>query len=125
MTPGSRPTAVTVFAWINLGLAVQMVMLAVLFAAASTFGALFSGDPLGDRVGGGIMGALIAMFFLAAAGVHGAACAGLLKRRRWGFYAHVVGALMEICSCWGTTYTVVAIIFALQDDFRQWALPDG
>ena len=115
----------TVFAWINLGLAVQMVMLGVLFAAASLFGALFSGDPLEDRVAGGILGALFSIYFLAAASVHVAACVGLLRRRRWGFYLHVAAALMEIFTCWGTTYTIVAVIFALQDDFRQWALPDG
>ncbi len=119
-----RPTSVTVIAWVNFGLSIQMVILAVLFAVASIFGALFSGDPLADRIGGGIVGTMLSFFFLAASGVHVAAWIGLLRRRHWGFYAHIVGAIMEVCSCWGTTYTVIAIIFALQEDFRRYALPE-
>ena len=86
-------------------------------------GAVFSGPrrrflgrtPAGTKPGettprvSGILGLVV--FVIAGS--------GLLRRRIWGYYAHIVGAMLLAPTCLGMIYTVFAIVHAVRPEFRQ------
>jgi hypothetical protein len=113
-----RSLEVTIFAGINLFLAAQILLLLLLFMGAMIFGIFFSGDPP-DEILKGILGFIV---FFAVFGVYLAvylvAGIGLLKLKKWGYYAMFVAAIMSSCSCVGLAYTVLAFVFGLKDDFK-------
>ena len=113
----------TVFALLNFLFAVWMLLAALLFVGALVYGIGFSGDPLEEKIGGGIVGAVLILVLLCFALVHLVAGIGLLRLSRWGYYAHLVGAVVESCSCLGVAYTTLAFVFALQDDFKSQFFP--
>jgi hypothetical protein len=47
---------------------------------------------------------------------------GLLKRRAWGYYAHLAGVVLLVVSIFGIAYTVVALAIGLRPEFRDYAL---
>lgn len=125
MEPAARgkSTTVTVFAVLNFLFAVWMLLVVLLLGGALVYGIGFSGDPPEEKLGGGIVGGILVLVFFLNTFVHVAAGIGLLGRKRWGYYAHLVGAVTEACSCLGTAYTILAFVFALQDDFRLQFFP--
>ena len=118
-----RSTTVTVFALLNFIFTFWMLLAALLFVGALVYGIGFSGDPLEEKIGGGIIGAILVLILLCSALVHLVAGVGLLWLKRWGYYAHLAGAVVESCSCLGVAYTTLAFIFALQDDFKSQFFP--
>lgn len=115
----------TVFAVLNFCFAAWMLLVAVLLGGALVYGIGFSGDPPEEKLGGGIVGGILILVFFLNTFVHVAAGIGLLRLRRWGYYAHLVGAVTEACSCLGVAYTTLAFVFALQEDFKSQFFPPG
>jgi hypothetical protein len=62
--------------------------------------------------------ALVGMFLYAFAGY------GMVKRRRWAYYVHVVGACLAGLSCIGLAYTIPAIMMAQRPSFRAEFFPE-
>jgi hypothetical protein len=66
---------------------------------------------------------LPALITLSAGGV------GLIRRKPWGYYYHIAGAVLVAVSCFGIVYTVPALLVAIQPWFKGYCLgkqaPDG
>ncbi len=45
---------------------------------------------------------------------------GLLKRTRWGYFAHMAGAALVAVSCFAIVYTIPAMVIALLPQFRRY-----
>jgi hypothetical protein len=113
-----RSIEVTIFAAVNLFLAAQVMILILLFVGGMIFGIFFSGDPP-EEILKGLLG--FAFFFAVSAvflAAYLVAGIGLLKLKRWGYYAHFVSAVLSSCSCLGLAHTVLAFVFGLKDSFR-------
>jgi hypothetical protein len=119
-----RDSSIPVFVALNFTLAGLAVLWIVLLGCVLVFGIVMSGDPP-DEIRDGVIGTII----LAAPAVVGAplyafAGFGLLKRRTWGYYVHLVGACLAGLSCLGLAYTIPAILMAQRATFRAEFFPD-
>jgi len=113
-----RDSSIPVFVALNFTLAALALGWLVLWLAVMIFGVLMSGDPP-DEIRDGVLGTII----LTAPAVVGAplyaiAAFGMLKRRRWAYYVHLVAACLTGLSCVGLAYTIPAIVMAQRPTFR-------
>jgi hypothetical protein len=114
--PGIRNSKVTVFAVFNLVFAL-LALGGIGFWMLVAFTSVFQGDPkVGDIVVGSTMfivpNVVYFLLFLPAA-------IGLMRRKSWGYYFHLTAAIFAAFSCVGLLYTVPALIFAFQPDFKS------
>jgi hypothetical protein len=119
-----RDTSIPVFIALNFTLAGLSIVWVALWACVLIFGIVMSGDPP-DEVMAGVLGSII----LAAPAVVGAvlyaiAGYGMVKRRRWAYYVHLVGACLAGLSCIGLAYTIPAIMMAQRPSFRAEFFPE-
>ena len=117
--PPQRDTAVPVFIAINFALGGLCALWAVLLACVLVYGIFFSGDR-GQELMAGVLGSVI----LLAPGLVGMfvylpAAIGMIKRKRWAYYIHLVGACYAAVSCVGLAYTIPAFIIAQRPSFRS------
>ncbi len=101
------------FAFAALALAGILTVIAVLI-----FGIFLSGDPK-DEIMDGVLGCIMLFvpLFLGFV-IYLISGIGLIKRRTWGYYMHIVGAVLTIFSCVGMIYTIIALIIAFRPEFR-------
>ncbi len=120
MTDGkNQGSAITAFTVINFAFAGIALMGLAMILLALVYGVFFSGDE-GEELMAGVFGSVfIGFFLLAGIVVYLGAGIGLAKRRRWGYYLHIAGAVMAVMYCCGVVYTVVALIFALKPEFKD------
>jgi hypothetical protein len=117
--PPADSPAVTVFAVINLVLAFSALLWAGIIGCVLVYGIFFSGD-VGEELAAGVLGSL----FVGSPGaiglvVYSVASLGLFRRRPWGYYFHLAGAALALLTCIGAVYTIVAVIFAVQPEFKN------
>lgn len=113
---GIRSMSVTVFAVINLVLGIVSLGWGAVWFAGVISAATSSLPKDQGAVPGLVMfliGSLIYGVVFSIAGL------GLFKRKTWGYYAHLVGAILGIFSCFGILYSIPALIFAFQPNFKR------
>ena len=116
----SRPWRfpIHVFAAADFAIAALAAIWALAFLALLLWGTLFAEVPRED-VSVGVAGSvLLVAIGLLASGVFAAAGFGLLRRRQWGYYTHLVAVALVALTCWGIPYSVAAILFAARPEFR-------
>ena len=116
--PPQRDTAIPVFVAINFALGGISAVWAVLIGCVLVYGIFFSGDQ-GQELMAGVLGSviLLAPGFLGAI-VYLPAAIGMLGRKRWAYYMHLVGACFAALTCVGLAYTIPALIIAQRPSFR-------
>jgi hypothetical protein len=119
-----RDTSIPVFIALNFTLAGLSVLWLAFWACVLVFGVMMSNDPP-EEVMYGVLGsvmlaspALIGVFLYTFAGY------GMVKRRRWAYYVHLVGACVAGLSCIGLAYTIPAIMIAQRPSFRGEFFPE-
>lgn len=117
--PPADSITVTIFAVLNCVLALLALVWTGFIGLALIYGIFYSGDQ-GAELAAGVLGSL----FIGSPGaigliVYTVAGIGLLKRRSWGYYCHLAGAALAALSCVGVVYTIVAIVFAMQPEFKN------
>jgi hypothetical protein len=112
---GGRSTTVTVFAVLNFVMSIVALLGGGLWMMGIASAAL--GDAEAQKALGGFFIFLLpnVIYFLLflAAGI------GLMKRTTWGYYVHLTTAILAGFSCIGLAYTIPALIFAFQPDFKR------
>ena len=102
---------------VNFVLAGICLLGTALILIALVYGVFYSGDQ-GRELVEGLLGCAI---LGAPAGlglvVYLLAGFGLLRRKKWGFAFHVVGAVLAALTCVGAIYTAVALIHAFRPGF--------
>ena len=115
-----RPASlVPVFAAANICFAVLSFLGLLFWFAILVYGVLFSGDTGEDLVGGVIGSGLFIAVCLVATPLYAVAGVGLIRRAPWGYYCHLVGAILAVFSCLGVIYTVFALVFGLRPEFQE------
>ena len=116
-TVPQAPASIAVFAVLNFVFAGLGCAFSLIFVGVLVYGIYFSGDT-GEELFAGIAGticlatpAMISIPVFLTAGI------GLWRRRRWGFYFHLAGAILAAFTCLGIVYTVLAIVYATQPAF--------
>jgi hypothetical protein len=119
-----RDGSIPVFIALNFTLAALALGWLALWACVLVFGIVMSGDPP-EEIRDGIIGAVI-LSAPAAVGapLYAFAAFGMLKRRRWAYYVHLVGACLAAVSCIGLAYTIPALIMAQRPTFRAEFFPE-
>jgi hypothetical protein len=115
----SDDSGMTVFTVIDFVLAGVSALFASIFLFGLFYGVFLSGDR-GGELAAGIFGSLVIIVpCVIGCGIYLVAGIGLLKRRNYGYYFHIVGSILAAFSCIGIIYTVVALIFAFKPEFRN------
>ncbi|HPR62966.1 MAG TPA: hypothetical protein PK014_01995 [Thermoanaerobaculia bacterium] len=115
----SPGVAIPVFAVFNLVFAGLSLLWLLVVAMAVAYGIFMSGDPKSE-IFAGVMGSVILLIpSLAALIVYFLAGLGLIRRKAYGFYFHIAGAILAIFTCVGILYTIPAMGFALQPSFKD------
>ena len=118
-----RDSSIPVFIAMNFTLAGIAVIWVAFWVCIMIFG-MMSGDPP-DEVAAGVLGSIVlASPALLGAIVFAAAGYGMVKRRRWAYYVHIVGACIAGLSCIGLAYTIPAIMMAQRPSFRAEFFPE-
>ena len=113
----TNPT-VKIFAVIDLLLAgLSLIGLCVL-SLTWIYGIFFSGDPAQDKLIGSIGMLIYILPVLFGFVVFLFAGMGLWKEKTWGYYLHIAAAVLAAFSLIGIVYTVFALIFAFQPEFK-------
>jgi hypothetical protein len=47
---------------------------------------------------------------------------GLIRRRRWGYYAHIAGSAFVAVTVFGVVYTIPALAIARRPEFKEYFL---
>jgi len=111
-------STVRVFAVLDLLFAaLSLVGLGVL-SLIWTYGIFFSGDPIEDKIQGSFGVLLFALPVGVFVIVFLAAGIGLWKQREWGYYVHIAAAVLAALSIVGVIYTILALLFAFQPEFK-------
>lgn len=119
-----RDTSIPVFIALNFTLAGLSILSVALWVCVMLFGILASNDPP-DEVAAGVLGCVIlSVPALIGAVLYSFAGYGMLKRRRWAYYVHLVGACLAGVSCIGLAYTIPAIMIAQRPTFRAEFFPE-
>jgi hypothetical protein len=88
------------------------------FGCILVFGVFFSGDT-GEDLFAGVTGCVLALVVsLITTLLYLMAAIGLIRRTAWGYYCHLVGAVVPALTCLGLAYTLPAFIFALRPEFQ-------
>ena len=122
--PGSqRSGAVPVFVALNFVLAALSFVGVIGTFALIVYGVYYSGDT-GEELAAGVFGSLmIGLPAMAGSVIYTLAGVGLMRRRPWGYYMHMVGAGLAVLSCVGVLYAIPAILFAVQSSFKDEFFP--
>jgi hypothetical protein len=112
----SSGTLIT-FAAFNFGFAMISLIWVIIMACVLVYGVRFSGDTGGELAAGVIGAAVFALPGLFGVVVFLGAGWGLLQRRIWGYYLHLVGAALACVTCIGLVYGVIALVLALRPEF--------
>ena len=119
-----RDSSIPVFIALNFTLAALALGWLALWACVLVFGIVLSGDPP-EEIRDGVLGAIILSApAVVVAPLYAFAAFGMLKRRRWSYYVHLVGACLAALSCLGLAYTIPALIMAQRPTFRAEFFPD-
>jgi hypothetical protein len=119
-----RDTSIPVFIALNFTLAGLAAAWVALCVCVLLFGILMSGDPP-DEKRDGVIGTIILGAPVFVAGIlYAVAGVGMIKRRRWAYYLHLVGACAAGLSCIGLGYTIPAIMIAQRATFRAEFFPE-
>ena len=106
------------FAVADFALAALAGLWSLAFLGLLLWGAFFA-EAESEEVSLGLAGSLVLVVIgLAAAMVFAAAGYGLLQRRPWGYYTHLVAVALVALTCWGIPYSIAAILFAARPEFR-------
>jgi hypothetical protein len=119
--PGA--SAIGAFAGLNFAFAGISLIGALLMGGVLIYGIFFSGDQ-GSDLAAGIAGSLVvAAPAVIGVIVYSLAGFGLLRRRAWGYYFHLAGAVLAALTCIGVIYTIVAFVFASRPEFSASFFP--
>jgi hypothetical protein len=122
--PVQRDTSIPVFIALNFTLAGLAAAWVGLCLCILFFGILMSGDPP-DEKRDGVIGTIILGAPVFIAGImYAVAGVGMIKRRRWAYYLHLVGACAAGLSCIGLAYTIPALMMAQRPTFRAEFFPE-
>ena len=112
-------SAIRVLAIVNFVLAALAGIVILLLGVILVYGVVYSGDSR-QEIAKGVVGSIVlAVPVVFACCVYTLAGFGLLRRRSWGYYLHIVGAVLAIFTCLGAVWTVVGLRVALRDDFKE------
>jgi Zn-dependent protease len=109
---------IILFGVLNLLFAVALLVVCALFGLVLIYGVGFSGDPASEVVPIAIALMLFILGIASGAALFITAGVGLLRRRRWGYVLHLVGAGLLACTLVGLIYSVPAFICACLPPFR-------
>ncbi len=109
---------VSTYAIINLAVAAVLVIPIVLLFCTLIYGVFYSGDPPEEMILGVAGVAFLGAPLLAGFAAFAMAGVGLIRRRRWGYYAHIVAAITAIFTCIGVIYTIFALLHAQRPEFQ-------
>lgn len=112
----NKNSTVTVFAVLNFlfsGLALSGFLIV---SAALIHAIVFLGDPK-EIAAAGIFGSLPPNFLIGfvlflITGI------GLLKRKTWGYYLHIIASMLAAISFIGIIYTIFGLVFAFKPEFK-------
>jgi hypothetical protein len=114
----NKDSSVGVFAVLDFVLAGLSFLGVLAMVLGLFYGVFLSGDK-GSELATGVLGcALIMLPFLASGVAAFLGGLGLLKRARWGYYAHIVASILAALSCLGIVYTVISLVFAFKPEFK-------
>src|SRR5687768_6173007 len=124
MMQQARDSSVPAFIALNFALAVLAVMWMAVWGWRVVHATMLGGDPP-DEVPNVVHGCIILITpAVVAAPLYAFAGFGLLKRRPWGYYVHLVGACAAGLSCVGLAYTIPALITSQRPAFRAEFFPE-
>lgn len=116
MTKNSNVSTFAVLDFLFSGLALVGILC---ICAVLVYGIFFSGDPRGE-IAAGVFGCFVLLLPLSVGFiVFLIAGIGLLKRKTWGYYLHIVASVLAVFSCIGIVYTVFALVFAFRPEFKS------
>lgn len=119
-----RDTSIPVFIALNFTLAGLAAAWVALCLCVLMFGILMSNDPP-DEKRDGVLGTIILGTPVLIAGIlYAVAGIGMIKRRPWAYYLHLIGACAAGLSCIGLAYTIPAIMIAQRPTFRSEFFPE-
>jgi hypothetical protein len=114
-----KKVTVDVFGVINLVIAGIYVLGVILVIITVVYGVFLSGDTELE-IEEGIMGGILVLTpLLIGVAVYLTAGIGLMKRRMWGYYVHIGGAILAFFSIILIAYTIIALIFAFRPEFKD------
>jgi hypothetical protein len=121
--PPQNAAQISAFAGLNFAFAAICLLGVLGMGGVLIYGIFYSGDE-GSELAAGVFGSLI-VASPAALGVvvYSLAGFGLLRRRTWGYYAHLAGAVLAALTCVGAIYTIVALIFSTRSEFSSAFFP--
>lgn len=119
-------SAVDIFAVIDFALAGLHALCILLMIAVLVYGIFFSGDTE-EEISQGVRGFLIVTIpLLLGFGIFFSAGLGLLKRKLWGYYVHIVAAVLSFFTLVLLLYSVICFVFIFKPGFRSEFIPaDG
>jgi hypothetical protein len=117
--PERSVSLVPVFAAANLCFAVLGLLGILFWSVVLVFGFLLSEESGEDLVDGVVGCGLFIAVCLVATPLYAVAGVGLIRRAPWGYYCHLVGAILAVFSCLGVIYTVFALVFGLRPEFQE------
>jgi len=122
---GRGSPAIAVFSALNFVLAGLCLVWILLFVVVLIYGVFYSGDKGKDLIAG-VMGTII----IVSPGLIGIIIylvggLGLLKRWTFGYYVHLVGAVLAGFSCVGLVYTVFAFVYLFRPEFSEEFFPES
>ena len=111
-------SSVKVFAVLDLLFAGLSLMGLCVWSLIWIYGIFFSGDSTADKIQGSLGILILALPVGVAFIVFLSAGIGLWQQSAWGYYVHIVAAVLAAFSLVGVIYTIFALIFAFQPEFK-------
>src|SRR4051812_27039703 len=103
--------AIVVFTSLNLVLAGLSLVWALMLAAVLVSAVFFPDDKERDVAATVVGSVVLGLPGVLGVIVYSAACLGLMRRRAWGYYFHLGGAVLAAFTCLGVVYTILAFLF--------------
>jgi hypothetical protein len=120
----SRNTAVDIFGIIDLVLAGLNGLAILLMLVVLAYGIFGSGDPE-EEIISGVYGCIIIMVpLLIGFIIFLSAGLGLMRRKIWGYYMHIVASVISFFTFILLAYSILSFVFLFQPDFRRDFFPD-
>jgi hypothetical protein len=114
-----KMTVVDIFSVSNFIIA-GIFAIAVIFTAINIeYGILSTDDPGLDVREGSPIRTLLLILFLIGTFIYLAGGIGLKKRRLWGYYIHIVGAILTFFTIVLCAYSIISLIFATESEFKD------
>ena len=109
---------VPIFAALNFVFAALALFGMLTVIPIMIYGIFFSGDPKDEMIQGAVGCIMLLMPLFIGFVIYLLSGIGLVKRRVWGYYMHVIGSFLALFSCIGMIYTIISLIFAFRPEFR-------